>query len=93
MPPCPRSHSAATVGGQRSTGKPGQDLTAFHEPPRVAGLPEHIRRISGSWNQAGLPIGVQFAGRFGDEAMLLRLAAQLEKARPWAGRRPSLSAF
>ena len=44
------------------------------------------------WNVAGLPIGSHFVGRFGDEATLFRLAAQLEAARPWAGRRPPVSA-
>jgi amidase len=40
------------------------------------------------WTADDLPIGVQFAGRFGDEATLFRLAAQLEAARPWFHHRP-----
>jgi Asp-tRNA(Asn)/Glu-tRNA(Gln) amidotransferase A subunit family amidase len=36
----------------------------------------------------GLPLATQLVGRFGDEATLLRLAAQLEAARPWFGRLP-----
>ncbi len=42
------------------------------------------------WNEQDLPIGVQFAGRFGDEATLFRLAAQLEQARPWIHRKPPI---
>ncbi|WP_411132867.1 amidase [Streptomyces sp. C10] len=42
------------------------------------------------WNAAGLPIGVMLAGRYGDEATLIALSAQLEQARPWAGRTPSM---
>jgi amidase len=44
------------------------------------------------WTDDGLPIGAHFFGRFGDEATLLRLAAQLEQARPWAERRPPVHA-
>jgi len=42
------------------------------------------------WNEAGLPIGVHFLARFGDEATLFRVAAQLEAERPWGKRRPAL---
>ncbi len=39
----------------------------------------------------GLPLGVHFAGRLGDEPKLIRLAAQLEEARPWFGIRPTMA--
>ncbi len=38
----------------------------------------------------GLPLAVQLVGRFGDEATLFRLGAQIEAARPWFGRKPAL---
>lgn len=40
----------------------------------------------------GLPVGVQVATRFGDEETLFALAAQLERADPWADRHPPISA-
>jgi amidase len=39
------------------------------------------------WSRTGLPIGVQFAAPFGDEATLFRLGARLEAEAPWAHRR------
>jgi amidase len=39
---------------------------------------------------AGLPVGVMLTGRFGDEATLFRLAAQLEQAKPWRDSHPEI---
>ena len=44
------------------------------------------------WNAAGLPIGVQLVAPWGREDVLLRLAGQLEAARPWRDRRPPVCA-
>ena len=60
--------------------------TGFTQLFNIAGNP--AMSVPLHWNAAGLPIGVQFAGRFGDEATLFRLAAELERARPWFERRP-----
>jgi amidase/6-aminohexanoate-cyclic-dimer hydrolase len=45
-----------------------------------------------AWNTAGLPLGMMFATRLGDEATLFRLAAQLEQERPWKGKLPPVCA-
>jgi amidase len=45
-----------------------------------------------AWNTAGLPLGMMFAARFGEEATLLRLAAQLEHERPWRNKIPRVCA-
>jgi hypothetical protein len=41
------------------------------------------------WNAAGLPIGTQFVARLGEDALLFRLAGQIERAQPWFDRVPN----
>lgn len=60
----------------------------FTQIANMAGLP--AMSVPLHWTEIGLPVGTQFIGRFGDEATLFRLAAQLEKEKPWFDKRPVL---
>jgi amidase len=62
--------------------------TPFTQLANITGLP--AMSVPLFWTSDGLPIGSQLIARFGDEATLFRLAAQLEKTRPWINKRPAL---
>ena len=56
--------------------------------PNITGQP--AMSVPLHWSKDGLPCGVQFIGRYGSDAKLLRLAGQLEKAQPWFEKKPHI---
>lgn len=64
-------------------------FTPFTAIANLTGLPAVSLPLH--WTADGLPIGVQAIGPPAGDALLLRLAAQVEEARPWANKRPPLA--
>jgi amidase len=65
-------------------------IVAFCLPFNMSGQP--ALSVPAAMGRGGLPIGVQLVGPHGRDDLLLRLAAQLERAAPWAHRRPAVHA-
>jgi amidase len=63
-------------------------IFGYTPPFNISGQPSLSLPLGMSKDK--LPIGMMFTGRYGDEATLFRLAAQLERARPWIDRKPPL---
>jgi hypothetical protein len=84
----------------RRTGPQGRDAPSLALPLQRAGDRASLdwachpgaggRHVTLHWTADGLPVGVHFAGRYGEEATLLALAAELETAQPWFDRVPAL---
>ncbi|SEW39383.1 amidase [Chitinophaga arvensicola] len=62
----------------------------FGQVFNIAGVP--AISLPMGFDEHGIPVGVTFSSRMGNDALLLQLAAQLEKAAPWSGRTPLLYA-
>jgi len=93
LPRLPQALGTYSVGAAAMDGLQWTARVFEHSPftPvfNVAGTPA-ISLPLGMSHAQGLPIGLQFAARFGAEEVLLRLAGQLEQALPWNQRRPEV---
>ncbi len=89
QPPVPLDYFAYSYETRHQHNARLGDFTGFTLMANATGQPAVSLPLH--WNRENLPIGVHMTGRYGDEATLLRLAAQLEQAQPWSHRRPPIS--
>jgi len=89
-PPIPLGQLASTPDNPLAASMRAAELVPFTIPFNITGQP--AASIPLHWTDDGLPVGTQLVATFGREDLLVRVASQLEEARPWANRRPPVSA-
>jgi amidase len=90
-PPLPLTDVDYGESGAANYLKQFWTVAAFMPLANASGQP--AMTVPLHWNKESLPIGVQFVARYGNEELLLQLAAQLEQARPWANKLPPMIAL
>ena len=86
QPPLPLGVLNASYGGGLAWWRFDLTFNPWNPVANITGQPAISLPLA--WSPDGLPVGVLLTGRLGDEKTLLRVAGQLEVARPWADRRP-----
>ncbi len=89
-PPPPLGSFAVSAADPLSGLMKSTPMAAFTSPFNATGQPAISLPLY--WNAAGLPVGAHLVAAYGREDLLLRVAAQLEVARPWSTRRPAVHA-
>ena len=85
-PPLPLGLLNQSYGGASEWWQYDLSFNPWNAIANITGNP--AMSVPLAWDAAGLPIGLLFLGRYGDESALFRLAGQLERAGGWAGRMP-----
>jgi amidase len=75
---------------RRRTWREAYEWVGYTQLVNMTGAP--AMSVPLHWTQEGLPVGIHMSAGFGSEALLLRLAAQLERAAPWSHRVPPAAA-
>jgi amidase len=85
-PPPPIGYIDPVTLAPREVNRRQGEVFPYTPPFNISGQPSISLPLA--WSKSGLPIGMMLTARYADEATLFRLAGQLEKEAPWAGKRP-----
>jgi amidase len=90
LPPPPLGYFDAAKEDPMLVGMKASQFAAYTLPFNITGRPAISLPLH--WTPEGLPVGVQLVADYAREDLLLRVAARIETAAPWASRRPPVHA-